>query len=111
MSVHESLLDNLKEALVNTRSRQSLDSQVEVITRAKAMVLIARGQRSLVGIFKQLVKRLLQGKALSVEDAADALTLKDAVDGRGLEDYVTALRLLVRAKVKTYKVLLLARMC
>lgn len=75
------------------------------------MVLIARGQRSLVGIFKQLVKRLLQGKALSVEDAADALTLKDAVDGRGLEDYVTALRLLVRDKVKTYKVLLLARMC
>ena len=101
VSVHESLLDNLKEALVNARSRQSLDQQVELITKTKAASLIARGHRSLVGIFKQLVKRLLQGKALSIEDASDALSLKDNLDERGLEDYVTALSLMVHARVRT----------
>lgn len=99
VSVHEALIESLKDALVNTRSRQSLDQQVDVITKAKASKLIARGHRSLVGIFKQLVKRLLQGKALSAEDIADVLSLKDNEDERGLEDYVISLRLLVHAKI------------
>lgn len=99
VSVHEALIDSLKDALVHARSRQSLDQQVDVITKAKASKLVARGNRALVGIFKQLVKRLLQGKALSAEDIADVLSLKDNDDERGLEDYVIALRLLVHAKV------------
>ncbi len=48
--------------------------------------------------FRQFVRRLLQGKALSVEDAADVLSLKDNIDT--LDDYVTALHLLSFAKVR-----------
>lgn len=51
-------------------------------------------------IFKQLARRLLQGKALSIEDAADALSLKDNAEEEKLKDYVTALRLLVNAEVR-----------
>ena len=50
-------------------------------------------------IFKQLVRRLLQGKALSIEEAADVLSMKDNTDR--LEDYVTAFHLLSTAKVST----------
>ena len=48
-------------------------------------------------MFKYLVRLLLQGKALSVEDMADVLSLKDNFDH--VEDYATALHLLVRAEV------------
>ena len=48
-------------------------------------------------MFKQLVRELLRGKALTVEDAADVLSLKDNVDT--IEDYATALHLLSCAKV------------
>lgn len=47
--------------------------------------------------FKQLTRRMLLGKTLSVEDAADVLSLKD--NDRSPEDYVTALQLLARAQV------------
>lgn len=40
---------------------------------------------------------MLQGKALSVEDAADVLSLKD--NDSSLEDYVTAVHLISRAPV------------
>jgi nuclear pore complex protein Nup133 len=48
-------------------------------------------------IFKQLVRSLLQGKALSVEDTADALSMKD--NDTTIGDYATALHLLARADV------------
>jgi nuclear pore complex protein Nup133 len=100
VSVHESLLDDLKSALSNIRARQSIDQQVDAIARVKASKLIASGRRSLAGMFKQMVKKLLQGKALSVEEAADVLSLKDNEEEGELEGYVTALRLLVHAKVR-----------
>ena len=48
-------------------------------------------------IFKQLVRSLFQGKALSVEDIADVLSLKD--NDTTISDYATALHLLARADV------------
>lgn len=48
-------------------------------------------------VFKQLVRSLLQGKALSVEDVADALSMKD--NDTTISDYATALHLLARADV------------
>jgi len=48
-------------------------------------------------VFKQLVRSLLQGKALSVEDVADALSMKD--NNATISDYATALHLLARAHV------------
>jgi nuclear pore complex protein Nup133 len=48
-------------------------------------------------IFKQLARALLQGKALSVEDMADVLSLKD--NDTTIDDYATALHLLARADV------------
>ena len=44
-----------------------------------------------------LVRQLLQGKALSVEDIADILSLKDNEDD--IEHYSTALHVLSRAEV------------
>ncbi|EKM55617.1 uncharacterized protein PHACADRAFT_256352 [Phanerochaete carnosa HHB-10118-sp] len=99
VSVHDSLLVDLKSALSTSRNRQSIDQQVDVITKAKATKLAVTGRRALQSVFKQLVKRLLQGKALSIEDAADALSLKDNEDEGQLEHYVIALRLLVHAKI------------
>jgi hypothetical protein len=46
---------------------------------------------------------LLQGKALSTEDAVDVLTLKNNTDT--VEDYATALHLLARAQVSCYSLL------
>ena len=49
-------------------------------------------------MFKLFVRQLLQGTALSTEDIVDVLTLKD--NDNSIEDYATALHLLVRVKVK-----------
>jgi len=48
-------------------------------------------------MFKQLARSLLQKKALSVEEMADALSLKD--NDSTIGDYATALHLLARADV------------
>lgn len=48
-------------------------------------------------VFKQLVRLLLQGRALSVEDVAEVLSLKD--NDTHIADYATALQLLSRADV------------
>ncbi|KAI0957243.1 hypothetical protein AcW1_005700 [Taiwanofungus camphoratus] len=94
VSVHETLIDDLKSALVSVRARQSLEMQVETIAQSKASNLADR--RALQNVFKKLVRQLLQGKALSMEDVADVLSLKDNTDTR--EDYTTALHLLSRAE-------------
>ncbi|TFY77168.1 hypothetical protein EWM64_g6840, partial [Hericium alpestre] len=93
VSVHETLVDQLKSALASIRVKQSLDAQVDTIFKAKASRLADRP--SLTLIFKALVRLLLQGKALSVEEVADVLSLKD--DTKTVEDYATALHLLARA--------------
>ena len=48
-------------------------------------------------VFKDLLRQLLQGRALSVEDIVDLLTLKD--NTTSVEDYATALHLLARVDV------------
>ncbi|KAI0322245.1 Non-repetitive/WGA-negative nucleoporin C-terminal-domain-containing protein [Amylostereum chailletii] len=92
VSVHEAVADDLKSVL-STRGKQSLEKQVEVITNAKAAKLV--DATALQGVFKQLVRQLLQGKALSVEDIADILSLKD--NDADVGDYATALHVLSRA--------------
>lgn len=44
-----------------------------------------------------MLRLLLQGKALSIEDTVDLLTLKD--NAESLEEYTTSLQLLNYAKV------------
>jgi nuclear pore complex protein Nup133 len=53
-------------------------------------------------LFKQLVRSLFQGKALSIEDMADALSLKD--NDTTISDYATALHLLAQADVSTPRI-------
>lgn len=48
-------------------------------------------------VFKDLLRQLLQGKALSVEDVVDLLTLKD--NTMSIEDYASSLHLLKNVKV------------
>ncbi|KAJ7582654.1 hypothetical protein C8J56DRAFT_955381 [Mycena floridula] len=92
VSVHEALLGEFQTVLGGLRGRQSLDSQVDAITNEIAANLAQKPALALV--FKTLVRQLLQGRVLSVEDVVDVLTLKDNIDT--LEDYATALQLLVR---------------
>ncbi|SRR6266702_3887199 len=111
VSVHEALTEELKSALVSVRDRQSFDRQIETILQQKASAIAdkkilplvsfppPRNSRVLMAmqVFKQLVRSLLQGKALSVEDVADALSMKD--NDTTISDYATALHLLARADV------------
>ncbi|KAI0831351.1 hypothetical protein BC628DRAFT_1311430 [Trametes gibbosa] len=94
VSVHDTLIEDLKSALASVRARQSLEMQVETITQIKASNLGNR--RALYNVFKFLVRQLLLGKALSVEDMAEILSLKDNY-GK-VEDYTTSLHLLARAE-------------
>ncbi|KAI0331109.1 hypothetical protein GY45DRAFT_1322812 [Cubamyces sp. BRFM 1775] len=94
VSVHETLIEDLKSALASVRARQSLEMQVDTIAQKKASNLSNR--KALLNVFKFLVRQLLLGKALSVEDMAEVLSLKDN-HGR-VEDYTTALHLLARAE-------------
>ncbi|KAA1471121.1 hypothetical protein DENSPDRAFT_837049 [Dentipellis sp. KUC8613] len=93
VSVQGILTGELKSALASVRVKQTLDAQAETITAAMASKLADKPQ--LRHIFKELVRSLLQGKALSMEGLADALSLKDNTGH--VEDYATALHLLSRA--------------
>ncbi|KII88453.1 hypothetical protein PLICRDRAFT_110437 [Plicaturopsis crispa FD-325 SS-3] len=92
VSVHHVLLEELKAPLSSVRGKQSLDSQVDIIAKAKAKRLLQH--KELLNVFKNLVRDLLQGKVLSIEDTADVLSLKDNTDN--VDDYVTALHLIAR---------------
>ncbi|KAI0054126.1 hypothetical protein FA95DRAFT_1530133 [Auriscalpium vulgare] len=94
ISVHETLLDDLKSALTNVRGKQTVDKQVDTIYRTKASRLA--DPRALSFVFKRLVRALLQGKALSVEDMADVLSLKDNAESP--DDFATALHLLAQVE-------------
>ncbi|KAG6874188.1 hypothetical protein C0995_003734 [Termitomyces sp. Mi166 len=95
VSVHEALLKEFKSALDAIRGRQTLDSQIETIVKATATGL--QEKPTLRDIFKDLVRGLLQGRALCIEDAVDVLTLKD--NNSSPEDFATALHLLARVQV------------
>ncbi|KAJ4487908.1 hypothetical protein J3R30DRAFT_3654300 [Lentinula aciculospora] len=95
VSVHEALLDAFNAVVANMRGRRSLDTQVDTIIKEKASLLPEK--RELTYIFKKLVKDLLQGKSLSIEDTVDVLTLKDNFESVG--DYATALHLLARCNL------------
>ncbi|KAG6866953.1 hypothetical protein C0991_003869 [Blastosporella zonata] len=94
VSVHEALLQEFRAALDAVRGRQTLDSQIDTIIKTIATRLQERP--ALRDIFKDLVRGLLQGRALSIEDAVDVLTLKD--NNSSLEDFATALHLLARVQ-------------
>ncbi|KAF9265417.1 methyltransferase type 11 [Marasmius fiardii PR-910] len=95
VSVHESLLDEIKGVLSKLRGKRSLDTQVETVIKERATTLLDRTE--LVLIFKNLVRDLLQGKNLSIEDAVDVLTLKDNKETP--QEYATALQLLTRSRL------------
>ncbi|KAJ7449858.1 hypothetical protein FB451DRAFT_741132 [Mycena latifolia] len=94
VSVHQALLDEFKPVLESLRGRQSLEAQIDAIVKSEASRL--SDHRALMLIFKDLVRQLLQGNALSMEDTVDVLTLKDNVTS--VEDYTTALHLLARVQ-------------
>ncbi|KAH7871806.1 uncharacterized protein C8R40DRAFT_532912 [Lentinula edodes] len=95
VSVHKALLDEFTAVVANMRGRRSLDTQVDTLIQEKASLLSEKPE--LTNIFKSLVKDLLQGKSLSIEDTVDVLTLKDNFDSVG--DYATALHLLARCNL------------
>jgi len=109
ISVHENLIKELKEPLAGTRSRLSLENQVDAVVRARASRLRNYPAFLAVNIFfflffdistmfhqdfKVNLKALLQGRVLNNEEMADMLSLKD-----GSADYGTALELLKNDKV------------
>ncbi|KNZ71793.1 Nucleoporin [Termitomyces sp. J132] len=67
VSVHEALLQEFRSALDAIRGRQTLDSQIDTIVKATATGL--QEKPALKDIFKDLVRGLLQGRALCIEDA------------------------------------------
>ncbi|KAH7889197.1 hypothetical protein F5I97DRAFT_483446 [Phlebopus sp. FC_14] len=98
IAVQEKLLKDFQEALASVRGKQkqSMDAQLDAIVRTKATRLRESERKGLIQIFKDHVRKVLQGKMLTVEDVVDILTLKD--NGESIEDYATALHLLVRAE-------------
>ncbi|KZT70169.1 hypothetical protein DAEQUDRAFT_709105 [Daedalea quercina L-15889] len=94
VSVHETLRESLKTALASLRGKQPLETQIETITQAKVSKLLDR--EALQNVFRQLVRQLLQGKALSPEDIAEVLSLKE--NRSSPEDFATALQILARAQ-------------
>ncbi|KAF5315570.1 hypothetical protein D9611_004731 [Ephemerocybe angulata] len=94
VSVHDALIEEFRAALETVRGRHSLESQVDIIVKAKAPSL--KETRGFAMCFKDLLKHLLQGKALSIEDAVDLLTLKDN-DITTFTDFAVALQLLKSA--------------
>lgn len=97
--MHQTLTAELRSALEGVTGRRSLDNQVDIIIKAKATKL--KETKAFASVYKDLVKQLLQGKALSIEDAVDLLTLKDNDDyeRETVRDYATALHLLQGAHV------------
>ncbi|KAG9226276.1 hypothetical protein CCMSSC00406_0003155 [Pleurotus cornucopiae] len=93
VSVHEALISEFKSVLP-TRGKQSLDSQVDTILQKKGRRLSSFPALSL--LVKQFIRELLQGKALSMENVADVLSLQD--NENSIENYITALQLLIQSE-------------
>ncbi|KDR81643.1 hypothetical protein GALMADRAFT_239719 [Galerina marginata CBS 339.88] len=93
VSVHESLVEEFRSVLVSVRTRQSIEGQIETIIKSKGGKL--GGKTAFIHIFKDILRQLLQGRALSIEDLVDILSLKD--NAESVEDYATSLHLLSSA--------------
>ncbi|KAL4265228.1 nucleoporin Nup133 family protein [Pleurotus pulmonarius] len=93
VSVHEALISEFKSVLP-TRGKQSLDSQVDTILQKRGTRLSSFPALSL--LVKQFIRELLQGKALSMENVADVLSLQD--NENSIENYITALQLLIQSE-------------
>jgi nuclear pore complex protein Nup133 len=98
ISVQEKMLQEFREVASSLRGKQkqSLDAQVDAVIRTKGMRLRSEQRHGLLGIMKNFVRQVLQGKALSLEDAVDVLTLQN--NAEGVENYATALQLLAHAE-------------
>ncbi|KAG5635761.1 hypothetical protein H0H81_010181 [Sphagnurus paluster] len=92
VSVHEALLREFTTARETVRGRQSQENQIDIIIQITASKLSEK--KALLHVFRGFVRDLLQGRALSIEDAVDVLTLKDNTSS--VEDFATALHLLAR---------------
>ena len=78
MSVHRKLLDELRALLEGSTAKLSLDSQVDIIVKEIAPSFKPRTHPGFHALLKAVIKDLLQGRALGVEDLADLLTLKES---------------------------------
>ena len=74
------------------RGRHPLDRQAELLARGAASRL--HGTAAQARVFRMLVRRMLRGEALSVDELADVLSMRDNKGGEGAESYKTALKLL-----------------
>ncbi|KAH9484254.1 Nucleoporin nup132 [Psilocybe cubensis] len=90
VSVLEKLVQDFRSVLVAARARQSIESQINTIIKEKGRQLDSRV--GFVYIFKDLLRTILKGDALSVEDTVDILTLKDNTET--VEDFATSLHVL-----------------
>ncbi|TFK76396.1 hypothetical protein BDN72DRAFT_755585 [Pluteus cervinus] len=95
VSVQEAVYEEFLSVTQSLRGKQSLETQIDAVVRSRASTLSDR--KALLQIFKNLVRSVLQKKALCVEDMVDVLTLKD--NATTTEDYATALHLLARTTV------------
>lgn len=94
ISVHQKIIEEVRSPLVGSKSRQSLDNQVDIVVKAIAPNL-RREYPSFFSEFKVFLRDLLQNHVLGVEDLVDVLTLKES------PDFATALELVKNAKVCT----------
>ena len=93
VSVHEKLLQEIREPLIGVRARQSIENQVDLVVKNCATSL--RLYPAFLSEFRLSVRALLQSHVLNIEDMVDVLTLKDKAT-----DHSTALELIKNAKVK-----------
>lgn len=93
ISVHKKLIDELRAPLAGSKIRQSLESQVDIITKTIAPSLKAKLYPGFYSELRSCIKSLLQNHALGVEDLIDVLTLKEST-----LDFVVALQLIQNTK-------------
>ncbi|KZV71677.1 hypothetical protein PENSPDRAFT_650535 [Peniophora sp. CONT] len=91
------VLDQLEESAGSSavRGRHPLDRQAELLARGAASRL--HGSAAQARVFRMLVRRMLRGEALNVEELADVLSLRDNKSEDDAGSYATALRLLYAA--------------
>ncbi|KAH8833666.1 Non-repetitive/WGA-negative nucleoporin C-terminal-domain-containing protein [Flagelloscypha sp. PMI_526] len=89
VSVHEELLDQFSAALDNTHNRISVEARLDALVGSANAGLSERPCQA--GLFKDMLRRLLDGNALSDEDLLDVLTLKNNSNTR--HNFETALSL------------------
>ncbi|KIM49090.1 hypothetical protein M413DRAFT_95576 [Hebeloma cylindrosporum] len=91
ISVQEGVLEELRPSPPPIRTRQTLEGQIDAIVHSKGGKLV--GKNAFTSVFRDCLRQLLQGKALSTEDLVDILTLKD--NKASIEDYSTSIHLLL----------------